>query len=70
MRMLCERCGKEIDAAIDYRRVIGWERIRRQSGGVNALRLREPTEVFAHATCVDAWQRGIGTGQRSLDDDG
>jgi hypothetical protein len=49
-------CGAEIESvALAYQRVTGWAQPRRQ-GGTHALRLREASDVWACATCVEVWR--------------
>lgn len=54
-----------IDPDRDYRRVIGWEK-RRDQGGTNALRGREPLGEWACIFCVEKLAKGLTPGQHSL----
>lgn len=46
------------------RMVTGWE-ARRRAGGTNALKLRQPSDTYAHTPCVDLASKGL-RGQQSL----
>jgi hypothetical protein len=61
----CVYCGAEIDAASDYRKIVGWERSR-SAGGTNAVALREPTDEWACRWCIERLKRGITAEQGSL----
>jgi len=64
--VFCVLCGKPIEnVRSSYQRVRGFEK-HRQSGGTNALRLREPLQEFAHSWCVDRAANGLGPTQESL----
>lgn len=67
---LCALCGKELDLADHslYRRVVGWERPGRGTGGQSgsSLVLREALPAFAHPVCVVAAQNGVHPDQTSL----
>lgn len=58
-------CGRTIDPELDYRKVTGYER-RRHAGGTNALRMREPHDVWACRFCIDKQAKGLDPGQGSL----
>lgn len=63
---LCVYCGAEIPSPLHaYRRVVAWERKRRQ-GGTNAVRLREQLDEYACARCVDAVAAGRDPGQAAI----
>jgi hypothetical protein len=64
--MKCEFCQTPIQQGQDYRVVQGYERIHRDAGGTNALRLRKPLEQFACRWCVDKQANGISVDQASM----
>jgi hypothetical protein len=66
MKLTCSICGDPCDEATGYRRVTGWERIRRSAGGTNAIRCPERSEVFACMFCVEKRAKGVVEGQESL----
>lgn len=61
----CEFCSREISTARDYQLVKGYER-KRDGGGTNALRLREPLGKWACKFCIDKEAKGIGASQEGL----
>jgi hypothetical protein len=61
----CTFCGGRISVTRDYQRVEGYER-RRNQGGTNALRLRQPKGEWACTSCVDKEARGIAATQGGL----
>lgn len=62
----CVLCGQPIERPLDaYRKIFGFVR-KRDSGGANAIRLREDTHDFAHVTCVDMAASGIAPSQDRL----
>jgi len=64
--MKCAICEKPIDSTRHaHRWVSGWEKDRKQ-GGTNALRCREPADLWAHDHCVDLMARGIPPAQEAL----
>ena len=56
-------CGTTIDPNQDFRKVVGWER-RRDGGGTNALRLRQPQQSGPVASACTA--RGMAAQQGSI----
>lgn len=64
-QLKCMYCGKEISLNRDYQRVTGFEK-RRNQGGTNALRLREPQEEWACMFCVDRQAAGLNVNQEGL----
>lgn len=63
---VCVYCRATIESTRHaYRRVVAWERKRKQ-GGTNAVRLREPLDEFACSRCVDAIADGRDPGQRPM----
>lgn len=62
----CVLCGKEIPSLANaYRRVTGFERQRHQ-GGTNAIRLRELSDEWAHAFCIDREAHNVNANQMGL----
>lgn len=61
----CSICGEDVIPAMDYRKVVGWERIRHQ-GGTNAISNREPLNEWAHKRCLDRRRSGVADGQTAL----
>ena len=61
----CTFCGSPINPDRDYRKVTGWER-RRDQGGTNAIRLREPTNEWACMACINLQAKGPGLAQTAL----
>lgn len=62
----CPFCGCAVTPRDAYRKVTGWERVHRPAGGTNAIKLREPLEVFACRPCIDLQASGISVGQGTL----
>lgn len=61
----CSFCGNAISVNRDYRKVEGFER-RRNQGGTNALRLRQPKSEWACTSCIDKESRGVSARQEGL----
>jgi hypothetical protein len=62
----CIGCGNPVNALTGYRKVSGFERIRRPQGGTNSLRAREPANEYACPRCVNELASGIGLAQGEL----
>jgi hypothetical protein len=70
MSPTCEFCQAPISVGADYRIVTGWERIQRNAGGTNAIRLPDRTsERFACRFCIDRQSAGVSFAQMSLSGD-
>lgn len=55
----CSICGLKVTPrAPNYRKVSGWEQVRK-AGGANAITLREEVGEWAHHTCMDAEKLGL-----------
>lgn len=61
----CTFCGGEISVNRDYQKVEGFER-KRDGGGTNAIRLRQPKGEWACTSCIDKESRGINAQQSGL----
>lgn len=63
----CSVCGEVVDERRQtvYNKVTGWEK-KRDQGGTNALRLREPDNEFMCVICMDKLTRGLSAGQMDL----
>lgn len=57
MQARCTYCLRLVEPEAAYRRVTGFER-RRAGGGTNALRLRQPHDVWACSPCVERLAAG------------
>lgn len=62
----CAFCGAEVQG--NYRRVVGWERVRRSGGGLNRLVQRTETGEHACNACGHRLQHGVEPGAPSLFD--
>lgn len=66
MTLTCALCGDPVtNPENHFRKVEGWEQ-RREQGGTNALRLREPKDSYAHSWCVDRESRHLNARQGEL----
>lgn len=55
----CDVCGKPVTPrAPNYRKVEGWEQVRK-SGGANAISLRKELGVWAHHGCLGLRKIGM-----------
>lgn len=62
----CAICGAEIASVrIAWRKVVGYERPRKQ-GGTNAIRLRRPVDEYACEICVTRLRAGVDPAQGTL----
>jgi hypothetical protein len=61
----CAYCGAEVQG--NFRRVVGWERVRR-GGGLNRLITREETGEHACDSCGIALVHGVAPGTATLFD--
>lgn len=62
----CIYCAKPVPPDSGYRRVIGWERIRRPASDTKAFRAPERLAEYACWECVSKLMAGIAPGQTSL----
>ncbi|MET0996098.1 MAG: hypothetical protein ABWY20_19385 [Mycobacterium sp.] len=62
----CAYCGAEVEG--NYRRVVGWERVRRRGGGLNKLLQRTETGEHACDGCGYALTHSVQPGTATLFD--
>ena len=56
----CSICGRPVvPRAPNYRKVAGWEQVRKQ-GGANAITFRQEMGIWAHHTCMEVEKLGLG----------
>lgn len=66
MAKACSLCGNSVNPQTAYRKVTGWE-AKREDGGTNALRLRQPHDEWACYECIDSRAKArVPEGQGSL----
>lgn len=62
----CSICDMPIeDSQTRLQKIIGWEQ-KRQKGGANQIKMREPQAEWAHNVCVERALRGDPRGQLTL----
>lgn len=69
MNVLCIYCDEQVDDAIAYRRVLGWERKApadtSRKGGSDIV-LREQGDEFACPLCITRLRSGLNVAQETL----
>lgn len=60
----CPLCHEPVEPGAHgtYQKLTGWAKDRKQ-GGTNAVRLREPLDLWAHGTCIDREARKVSAMQ-------
>ena len=69
MIVACAYCGAEVDDALAYRRILGWERKAPGSTsrkGGSDITLREQLDEFACPECITRTRSGLNVAQESL----
>jgi hypothetical protein len=65
--MKCSICKGEVKPSNGYRRVVGWERLRRPSSDTKAFHAPERSDTeLACRECVEKLKRGISPAQEAL----
>ena len=55
----CDICGKPVTPrAPNFRKVEGWEQVRKQ-GGANAITMRQEVGIWAHHGCMSLRKMGM-----------